>query len=73
MTRGILAPILTPMLAGVEVGKDITVAFPAYERLTALTVYAISANGTYDPLELMSKESWTVVSVGKSTLFHSHD
>jgi hypothetical protein len=61
------------MLAGVEVGKDITVAFPAYERLTALTVYAISANGTYDPLVSTLKESWTVVPVGKSTLFHPHD
>jgi len=61
------------MLLGVELGEGATVAFPAYETLTALLVYAISANGIYDPLVLTSKDSWTVVPVGVSALFRSGD
>jgi hypothetical protein len=61
------------MLLGVEVGKDVTVPFPAYETLVAFRVYAINAKGTYDPLILTSKESWTPVPVGVSTLSSADD
>jgi hypothetical protein len=71
MIRDMPGPILNPELVGV--GEATTVPFPAYETVTAFSVYAISANGTYDPLLLTSKVNWTVAPLGVSTLFRPCD